>query len=103
MCFLLTTYESIINKIMRKIFTILVCVVACLNANSKVLNKLTARQKASQFIADKRIKRSIKDTPYAYKAADMSEAQLYVCRAENDKGFVVVSADDNTELILGYS
>lgn len=46
---------------------------------------------------------NIKDMPYEYKAADLSDALLYIYSDKDGDGFIIVSSDDNTETILGYS
>lgn len=72
-------------------------------ANAGVVTKSQAKQNANQFLAEKGIQMNIKDNPYEYKVADLSDALLYVYADQDGSGFVVVSSDDNTETVLGYS
>lgn len=88
---------------MKKIFSFIVCLIAGMTANAAVVNKTVAKQNARQFLATQGIEMNIKDTPYEYKVADLSESYLYVYPDVDGNGFVVVSSDDNTDAVLGYS
>lgn len=88
---------------MKKIFSVIVCLIACVSASAGIVNKTVARQNAEQFLAHQGIEMNIKDAPYEYKVADLSDALLYVYADQDGTGFVVVSSTDNTENVLGYS
>lgn len=88
---------------MKKLFSLILCFFAGLVATAGVVNKYEAKQKVHQFLANKGIQMNVKDIPYEYKSADFSDALLYIYDDKDGEGFVVVSADDNTDFVLGYS
>lgn len=71
------------------------------------ISRSQALSQAKEFLSSKGI--SMKTNDVAYRAPRKANAQsdensaYYVFNAGNDNGFVIVSGDDRTEQILGYS
>lgn len=72
------------------------------------ISRSQALSQAKEFLSSKGI--SLKTNDAAYRAprkanaqSDETSAYYYVFNAGNDQGFVIVSGDDRTEQILGYS
>ncbi|MBR5061329.1 MAG: C10 family peptidase, partial [Prevotella sp.] len=72
------------------------------------ISRSQALSQAKEFLSSKGI--SMKTNDAAFRAprkvnaqSDENSAYYYVFNAGNDKGFVIVSGDDRTEQILGYS
>ena len=68
------------------------------------VSKGEAQQKAASFMKSKTgIQRAIKEVPAGVRRApDQQQAPYYAFNLEGG-GFVIVSGDDRTEEILGYS
>ena len=61
-----------------------------------------ALQKARRFMQDKQFA-DFQTLRRAAAATDLASGAFYVFNADGRQGFVIVSADDRTEPILGYS
>lgn len=90
---------------MRKSLLLSAVILFCLTAFAGPVDRETALARAKKFYADKGI--SIDQQRPAFKAPRAGSAEekayYYVFNAGNDKGFVVVSGDDRTPEILGYT
>ena len=92
---------------MRRIllFT-LFCLIGCLHIAANPITVSQAQQKAGQFLNKRVAKKARASAPKA-KALKMMAAgkndSYYIFNVGDDGGFVVVSGDDATEEILGYS
>jgi hypothetical protein len=90
---------------MKQRFTItfLLCVIA-MGMYANPITREQARQKAAQFLTDKKGKRSLKAVMSPGKLAPKTEMEsYYVFDRGNDEGYVIVSGDDETYTILGYT
>lgn len=90
---------------MKKLFTLCVFSFLALTLTAGPVDKQTALGIAKDFFSGKGIE--MKQSRVAYKAARAAasedKAYYYVFNAGNDNGFVVVSGDDRTPQILGYT
>lgn len=69
-----------------------------------VVTQQEALQKAKQFMPDKSFKQQQRNASQAPLRGNQTESSTYyVFNADNNDGFVIVSADDRTEAILGYA
>ena len=90
-----------------KIF-IIVCTLATIGieAHAKQVNEIAAQNIAAQFMKQRGIGTAIAvptlKTPRRNASSTQSSA-YYVFNAEQGKGFVIVSGDDRTTQVLGYS
>jgi uncharacterized FlaG/YvyC family protein len=90
---------------MKQRFTVtfLLCVIA-MGMYANPITREQARQKAAQFLTDKKGKRSLKAVMSPGKLAPKTEMEsYYVFDRGNDEGYVIVSGDDETYTILGYT
>ena len=88
---------------MKKLLLTLLAVMATLAVNAERVSKQEALLKAQQFMPNKQFgevkafgRGEKSDSPAEYEA-------FYIFNAGNKGGFVIVSGDDRTEPILGYS
>lgn len=91
---------------MKQLILIIVCLpwVVCLWANPVTVDQ--ARQKASQFLQSQVARKARRAAPAAQQlkmAAKGRDDTYYIFNAGDNGGYVVVSGDDATEEILGYS
>ena len=85
---------------MKKLCFLILALLLPLLAHSKQVTELQAMSKAQQFMQGKTLSVS-KSRRFASKRG-VKAAAIYVFNA-NEGGFVVVSGDDRTAPILGYS
>ena len=84
--------------------TLLLCVMTVLSMYANPITREQARQKAAQFLSDKKGKRSLKAVTSPVKLAPETETErYYVFDRGNDEGYVIVAGDDETFAILGYT
>ena len=84
--------------------TLLLCVMTVLSMYANPITREQARQKAAKFLTDKKGKRSLKAVTSPGKLAPETETErYYVFDRGNDEGYVIVSGDDETFAILGYT
>ena len=91
---------------MRRLLFTLACIIGCLPLAANPVTLSQAREKAGQFLNKRVAKRARASAPKA-KALKMMAAgrndSYYIFNVGDEGGFVVVSGDDATEEILGYS
>ena len=88
---------------MKKILLTLLAFMATVAMNAEQVSKQQALQKAQQFMPNKHFG-EVKAFARGDKSASLAEYEaFYIFNAEGKKGFVIVSGDDRTEPILGYS
>ena len=91
---------------MRRLLFTLACLIGCLPMAANPVTLSQAREKAGQFLNKRVAKRARASAPKP-KALKMMAAgkndSYYIFNVGNEGGFVVVSGDDATEEILGYS
>jgi len=91
---------------MRRLFILTLCLLTIIMAEAGPVSEQEAYQIAQQFMQGK-LNTSPTNAPQrkALKSARVASAQknLYIFNAENDGGFVIVSGDDRTPSVLGYS
>ncbi len=91
---------------MRRLLFTLACLIGCLPMAANPVTLSQAREKAGQFLNKRVAKRARASAPKA-KALKMMAAgrndSYYIFNVGDGGGFVVVSGDDATEEILGYS
>lgn len=85
---------------MKKILLTLLAFMATVAVNAEQVSKHQALQKAQQFMPGKQFGEG---RSFA-RSGNLSESEpFYVFNAEGNQGFVIVSGDDRTTEILGYS
>lgn len=82
---------------MKKILLTLLAFLSVATANAEPVSRQQALKKAGQFMPGKKFSESKAST-----RSDVSDA-FYVFNAEGNGGYVIVSGDDRTTEILGYS
>lgn len=91
---------------MRRLLFTLACLIGCLPMAANPVTLSQAREKAGQFLNKRVAKRARASAPKP-KALKMMAAgkndSYYIFNVGDEGGFVVVSGDDATEEILGYS
>ena len=85
---------------MKKVLFLLLAFMVTLAVNAQQVSRLQALQKAQQFMPGKQFGQA-KSFARGEKSTDMEP--FYIFNAKGQKGFVIVSGDDRTEPILGYS
>lgn len=85
---------------MRRILLLLCVFGAYLTLNAESVSKSDALKKAQGFMPGKHFSES---RSVASVRGEVSSEAFYVFNADNDGGFVIVSGDDRTTEILGYS
>ena len=84
----------------KKILLTLLAVMATVAINAEHISKQQALQKAQQFMPGKQFGEA---RNFARSAGSSEEELFYVFNADGNQGFVIVSGDDRTPEILGYS
>ena len=94
---------NILNMYQGKIFFLAMLLSASLTAKPGTITEQEALQKAQEVMKGKTL--SIAKSQLARTRADAAsdESGLFFFNAEHEGGFVIVSADDRTEAIVGYS
>ena len=85
---------------MKKILLTLVAFMATVAVNAEQVSKHQALQKAQQFMPGKQFGEA---RSFARSGGATEGEPFYVFNAEGNQGFVIVSGDDRTTEILGYS
>ena len=85
---------------MKKILLTLLAFMVTVAMNAEQVSKQQALQKAQQFMPGKRFGEA---RTFARSAGSSEGEPFYVFNAEGNQGFVIVSGDDRTTEILGYS
>ena len=87
---------------MKRLLLTFLAFLAVIAMNAEQVSKQEALQKAQQFMPDKQFKETASSARARSGKFDENE-EFYIFNAEDKKGFVIVSGDDRTESILGYS
>ena len=87
---------------MKKILLTLVAFMVTVALNAEQVSKQQALLKAQQFMPGKQFGEA-KAFARGESASPAENEAFYIFNAEGKKGFVIVSGDDRTEPILGYS
>lgn len=85
---------------MKKLLLTLLVVMVSAAANAERVSKQEALQKAQQFMPGKQFGEA---RGFARSANPSDGEPFYVFNAEGNRGFVIVSGDDRTTEIIGYS
>lgn len=85
---------------MKKLLFLLLAFMATVAMNAEQVSRQQALQKAQQFMPGKQFGQA-KSFARGDSPTDMEP--FYIFNAKGQKGFVIVSGDDRTEPILGYS
>lgn len=85
---------------MKKILLTLLAFMAMVAVNAEQVSKHQALLKAQQFMPGKQFGEA---RSFARSAGSTESEPFYVFNAEGNQGFVIVSGDDRTTEILGYS
>ncbi len=85
---------------MKKVLFLLLAFMVTLAVNAQQVSRQQALQKAKQFMPGKQFGNP---KSFARAGSPTDQEPFYIFNAEGKKGFVVVSGDDRTEPILGYS
>ena len=91
---------------MRRLLFTLACLIGCLHIAANPITVSQAQQKAGQFLNKRVAKRARASAPKANQLKMMAAGKndsYYIFNVGDDGGFIVVSGDDATEEILGYS
>ena len=79
----------------------------CLVVKANPVSRSQALKEAKSFLATKGVEMNTSEAAYrAPRKANAQESEssyYYIFNVGNDEGFVIVSGDDRTEQILGYS
>jgi hypothetical protein len=87
---------------MKRFFLYFLCtVIGSIAANADKVSEQQALQQALQFMPGKHFS-SVKAADKSFARSDSDQESFYIFNAA-DKGYVIVSADDRTVPILGYS
>ena len=89
--------------IMKKPISILTALFICMIANAGEVTEQQALQKAINFMQGKPLSSSKPKRLHRAPSQNAKCNAYYVFNAEDNGGFVIVSGDDRTEEILGYS
>ena len=87
----------------QKLLTTFLLLAAVLLGHAQVVTQQQAQQKAMSFMQeqDMPVRKGITAAPLSFTKT--GKAPFYVFNTTEGKGFVIVSADERTEEILGYS
>lgn len=85
---------------MKKLLFLLLTFALAVAVNAEQVSRQQALQKARQFMPGKQFGEA---KSFARAGSPTDQEPFYIFNAEGKKGFVVVSGDDRTEPILGYS
>ena len=88
---------------MKRLTLLLTGIIICLMANGREVTEQQALEKAQRFLQGKQLMQKSKARSIRRVAQISQSHAYYVFNVEEDGGFVIVSADDRTEEILGYS
>ena len=89
---------------MRRLFILLLVAITCLSADAQQISEQQALVKAQAFMKGKQFKPSANARSLSRaRSKKTSDESLYIFNVENKGGFVIVSGDERTEPILGYS
>ena len=91
---------------MKRLLFVIACLSLAVSALADPVTASQARQKASQFLNKRVAKRARAKAPAANALKLMAAGKdnsYYIFNAGDDGGYVVVSGEDATEEILGYS
>ena len=85
---------------MKKLLLTLLVVMVATAVNAERVSKQEALQKAQAFMPDRQFAEA---KSFARSAGSTAEEAFYVFNADGNQGFVIVSGDERTTEILGYS
>ena len=85
---------------MKKLLFTLLTVIVTLTVNAERASKQEALKKAQQFMPNKQFEET---KAFAREGTPTEGDAFYIFNAESNAGFVIVSGDDRTVEILGYS
>ena len=85
---------------MKKVLLTLLAFMVTVAMNAEQISKQQALQKAQQFMPGKQFGEA---RSFARSAGSSEREPFYVFNADGNQGFVIVSGDDRTTEILGYS
>lgn len=86
----------------RLLFFLLAIITSVTFVNAGKVTEQQALEKAQKFMPN-RLFLTNKSAPYGKSGVRSNESSFFIFNVENDGGFVIVSGDDRTETILGYS
>lgn len=87
---------------MKRIFTFLLIVFACITVNAESVSEQQAFQKAQQFMKGKQLASPHKSQTRALLKETVAHG-YYVFNTVESNGFVVIASDDKMPEVLGYS
>ena len=85
---------------MKKLLFLLLVFMATVAVNAEQVSRQQALQKAKQFMPGKQFGEA---KSFARAGSPTDQEPFYIFNTKGKKGFVIVSGDDRTEPILGYS
>lgn len=88
---------------MKRISFILVCLLCCIISYAQKITENQARQKAQNFLKAQNKNANIIAQPSKSRGEMQHDSAIYIFNIENNGGFVIVSGDERTDDILGYS
>lgn len=91
------------DTVMKRILNLLITLAAVTTAMAATVNRQQARQQAAQFLQQRGAQLGSDPTTVNGRRVQAADQSLYVFNAEGGRGFVVVSGDDRTDAILGYT
>lgn len=89
---------------MRRFCILIAFAIVCILANAQQITEQQALEKAQAFLKGKQFRSSAKTRSLnRARSKTVDKESMYIFNVENKGGFVIVSGDERTEPILGYS
>ena len=88
---------------MKRLFQLLITLAVATAATAATVNRQQARQQAAQFLQQHGVQLGTEPTTVRGRHTQAADQPLYVFNTADSRGFVVVSGDDRTDAILGYT
>lgn len=88
---------------MKRTINILFASMVILTVSAAPISRQQARQQAAQFVLKQGAQLGSEPTTVSGRRVQADDQPLYVFNTADNRGFVVVSGDDRTDAILGYT
>lgn len=88
---------------MKKLFLLLITLTVATAASAATVSRQQARQQAAQFALKKGAQLGTEPSTVRGRRVQAADQPLYIFNTIGGQGFIVVSGDDRTDAILGYT
>ena len=88
---------------MKHLFLIIILVIMSITVSAGEISRTQAREKARHFLSQKHMDQTLADVTSQQSQGDYVADCYYVFNVGENDGFVIVSGDDRTPEILGYT